>query len=46
LGDRKGIELETKTWDKTIIDAHQRSAELGSSIAEGSGETDTNFGVR
>jgi uncharacterized protein YecE (DUF72 family) len=26
LGDRKGIERRTKTWDKTIID---RSAELG-----------------
>jgi uncharacterized protein YecE (DUF72 family) len=26
LGDRKGIEKRTKTWDKTIVD---RSAELG-----------------
>ncbi len=33
LGDRKGIEQQTKTWDKVIVDRSQKINELGKCLS-------------
>ena len=46
LGDRKGIEEQTKVWDKIIVDRSADLAEWVEVLEDGSQAEDSDFGVR